>query len=808
MSSLDQPIPLNVMRLGNAPRQRAEICSIVALASACLLALLPASASAVANRAGDGELSPRLAALAKPAVHSAPPAAQAEELSLAASGPGSLLRRGNRVLVEGRFDHGAANEVGNLRAAGAKIVNVSPRYQTVTVAAKPAELSALSSIPHLAAATEVLAPIVHATGSAGPVTAATTPCFGAATSEGDEQLRAAQARAEFEVDGSGVKVGILSDSFNQDGSAATRQAEDVASGDLPGPGNPCGWTTPVSILEDFSDPEAADEGRGMAQIVHDLAPGASLSFATAFTGITAFADNIKALATAGAKVIADDISYFEEPFFQEGPVGVAVREVTEGGVNYFSSAGNNNLINGGRDIASWEAPQYRDSSGCPAALVGLSESLEDEGESGLEPTHCMDFNPSVGIDRTFRITLLKDETLIVDLQWAEPWEGVADDIDAYLLGPEGAVVAGSIEDNIAGSQQPFELVAWENETGAAANVQLVVNRYSGANDPRLKIALLQNGGGVTSTEYESSAGEDVVGPTIFGHNGAADAMSVGAIRYSATEAPEIFSSRGPVTHYFAPVNGVSPATELPSPETLLKPDVVATDGGANTFFGSCSGDAWRFFGTSAAAPHAAAVAALERDAAPAAEATAVNNAQRDGASTVGAFPPAAVGAGMIDAVAAIEELGVSPPAPGALPEPPPAPISCTSVEPEPEPEPKPKPLPTPQPPGNSGGGPTAKQNSNGVDRTAPSTFFRQRPAAIVRTAGRTARAAFRFGSNESGVSFLCKFDRSAFRLCRARTVRSFGLGRHVLRVKARDAAGNTDDTPAVYRFRVKRVEHP
>ena len=82
----------------------------------------------------------------------------------------------------------------------------------------------------------------------------------------------------------------------------------------------------------------------MAQIVHDLAPGAALDFATAFNGELGFAANIRALAAAGAKVIADDVAYLEEPFFQDGPVAVAVDEVAAAGVSYFSAAGNDNLI--------------------------------------------------------------------------------------------------------------------------------------------------------------------------------------------------------------------------------------------------------------------------------------------------------------------------------------------------------------------------------------------------------------------------------------------------------------------------------
>ena len=112
------------------------------------------------------------------------PREQARALSLAAEGPGSLLRDGNRVLVEVRFDHGAAAGVDDLRAAGAKIVDVSPRYQTVTVAAKPDELRTLSDVPRVAAATEVLTPFASAS---------TCPS-GAVVSEGDAQLHAEEAR--------------------------------------------------------------------------------------------------------------------------------------------------------------------------------------------------------------------------------------------------------------------------------------------------------------------------------------------------------------------------------------------------------------------------------------------------------------------------------------------------------------------------------------------------------------------------------------------------------------------------------------
>jgi len=797
---------------GTPPRRFTGALSLVALACACALA--PASAWGAASRPGDGDLSPRLAELAKPAVRSAPPGKQADALSVATQGPGSLVREGNRVLVEVRFDRGAAVGAGDLRAAGAKVLNVSPRYQTVTVAAKASELGALSSVPRVANVNEVLAPIVHGAGDPGPVSAAAVPCFGGATSEGDAQLRANLARAEFEIDGSGVEVGILSDSFDTDGGTERHQAEDVANGDLPGAGNPCGQTTPVTILEDLETPNASDEGRAMAQIVHDLAPGASLAFATAVKGDVVFAKSIEDLRDGGADVIVDDVAYFNEPFFQEGPISVAVSNVAASGVSYFSSAGNNNLKAGGKDIASWEAPQFRDSLGCPEELEVL----------GFETSHCMDFDPEEGAghsDDTFGITVKEGADLTVDVQWGEPWYGVEADLDALLLDSDGAplveklagksFLVGSTDDNV--DDVPAEIFTWTND-GPERVVQLALNRCagicnpaaSGAVTPRVKIALLQNGGGVSSTEYHEDLEGDIVGPTIFGHNGASDAVSTGAIRYNGGAAPEAFSSRGPVTHYFAPVVGKTPATSLGSPTVLEKPDIVATDGGANTFFGSCATGVWRFFGTSAAAPHAAAVAALEREAKPEASASDVKEAQLEGAAEVGVFGPDAVGAGMIDAVAALEWLGVASAAPGALPESPPTPFACEAEEPEAEPDPRIDEIENQIIAANPAA-PTQAASNDFRDRLAPRTAFRRKPPRVLRTPWRWGRAVFRFRSNEPRVAFLCQFDRKRYRSCGQRFVRWFRVGRHVLRVRARDAADNVDRTPAVYRFRVKRVSH-
>jgi len=214
-----------------------------------------------------------------------------------------------------------------------------------------------------------------------------------------------------------------------------------------------------------------------------------------------------------------------------------------------------------------------------------------------------------------------------------------------------------------------------------------------------------------------------------------------------------------------------------------------------------SGNYVRFQGTSMATPHVAGVVALVRAAAPGLSAQKDVEAVLDGAS---AIPTPTVGKrtateGIADACKAIAvatggNVGTDCP---------------TSSEPEPQPPgeggeaPPPVPIePVTETPNASSQGPNG---SSAASRVAPNTFIRRHPPRLLRTRRWVAWTVFRFGSNEAGVTFLCKFDRRRFRRCLRRTVRRFGRGRHVVRVKARDGDGDVDRTPAVFRFRVKRV---
>jgi subtilisin family serine protease len=749
-------------------------------AIACVFALLATADASPLGKKGGSPLSAPLEVLARPAVADRPAAVQADVLGLPAAGPGSLMREGDRVLITVRFAGGVAATAAELRRLRVRLVSVSAGTRTLTVAILPAQLPKVAAVPGVEAVWQARAPIVR------------TPedqCEGgAAISEGLAQLGVDDAREAFGLRGKGKTIGVLSDSFDTAAGTATDAEDDVLSGDLPGPFGTCSeQQIPVNVLDE-GPASGSDEGRAMLQIVHDLAPHAQLAFATAFESEESFAQNIERLARsvseggAGAEVIVDDVAWFEEPFFQDGPVAVAIENVTADGTTYLSAAGNDNLFDAeGSEIASWEAPAFRDSGGCPEAVEKLA---------GFNGTHCMDFIPDAGSDDTFGITVEPHEVLTVDLQWAEPWFGVSTDLDAFLLSAAGKLLSASFEENNGeeGTQRPVEILQWENASASSKTVQLAVNRFAGA-DPRLKFILLQNGGGVSAVEYPESGGSDVVGPTIYGHAGAESTIAVAAVPFNNSAKIESYSSRGPATHYFGPVEGTTPASPLGSPEELAKPDLAATDCGATTFFAFLSGGTWRFCGTSAAAPHAAAVAALVRQAKPSLPEQQVRDALIDTAVPVGTYPPEAAGAGLLDAFEAI----------GSLPGP---------IEGEDGPSGQVPPLEEPEEPSGGGTSQVVMPPSESLPTptpSLPSTSIVRHPPKLVRTETRAIRLVFRFASDQSDAIFLCKVDRIPYRTCSSRFVRRFGIGRHVVKVKARGATGLVDPTPAVFRLRVIAV---
>ncbi|HVV89115.1 MAG TPA: hypothetical protein VHB53_01355, partial [Solirubrobacterales bacterium] len=290
-------------------RHTSRLLALAPLLAALLLAV--DAPGAVAATGAGGALTPELARLAAPAIAAKPAPEQAAALGLPAEGPGSIVHEGERVVVEARFEAGALARLEALRAAGAKILVASRRYQTVALSVEPADLEAIAAVPGLTTVAPSRRPVFY--GAEGGVsTAAATSnglCEGGSViSQGLEQLNVPAARAAFGARGAGETIGVISDSFAsattsvEGGPIATTAHQDEVTNDLPGKASTCsGQQVPVRVIAEAPAPAPGgepltDEGRAMLQVIHDLAPHAELAFATALSSELEFARNIERLA--------------------------------------------------------------------------------------------------------------------------------------------------------------------------------------------------------------------------------------------------------------------------------------------------------------------------------------------------------------------------------------------------------------------------------------------------------------------------------------------------------------------------------
>jgi hypothetical protein len=866
-----------------SPRSRSSL-SIAALLGALVALLIPALAGA----AETALLSPPLATLSEPQIATKPEAAQDAAVGLPTSGAGSLTRSGDDVVVEVHFDHGAIAAIPRVKEAGARVIDAGRRYQTLALAIAPEDLEALAATPGVAALTAATVPRVAAVG--GPSAAAIASnglCEGGSViTQGLGQLKVDLARAKYGTRGAGETIAVLSDSFNSaspknENPVPTHAHEDEVSNDLPGPASTCsGQQVPVNVLVEaepgLEPSQYTDEGRAMLGVIHDLAPHAKLAFATGAPTEVSYALNIEKLAApvsaggAGADVIVDDLSYQTEPYFQNGPVAMAIKRVTEKGVMYFSAAANENLLNSaGEEISSWEAPGFRPSAACPTVVTTfLTDALASEGKGPYEP-ECMDFDPSGTVDTKFGITVQPEAPLSLYLQWAEPRFGVKSDLFAFLVaGPEGSEEILDEGGNNELGPEPVVGLAWKNKAAAQQEVRLVIARCGGTCNPDaekpnnvpLKFQLAEDGYGVADTEYPKGKVEgtiDTVGPTIYGHDGAAWVNTIAAVNWAesntAPKAPEPYSSRGPVTHYFGPVDGTTPAAKLTKPEVISKPDMTATDCASTTFFGEfVPGVGWEFCGTSEAAEHAATAAALMQQSNPFATPAQIVDAMESTATKFTVLnSPFEVGAGMVNADAAMAAVE------GSVVNDPPGYVVPSLEEEEKAPAPTVTITKGPKPLGNEnrptfeftsnrpvaftcqvdGGTPQAcaspyvvpsvlaegthgfvvtgtdAQGRKGasavygftVDAKAPKTTIVGHPNKVVKTAKQSVVAHFRLKANESPVTFYCQIDKEPLRICGRSFSHRFTEGKHAVRVRAKDEAGNLAEKQTVFHFRVKQI---
>lgn len=455
---------------------------------------------------------------------------------------------------------------------------------------------------------------------------------GAVTSQGDFAQSTDRLRAPFVVPGltgKGVTVGILSDSFNCLGGYAT----DQSTGDLP---------AGIVILEESPDctTYGSDEGRAMAQIIADVAPGANMAFYTASNGEADFANGILALAEAGARVIVDDVGYFQEPVFQDGIVAQAIDQVKAAGVAYFSAAGNegNN---------SFEGPFIN--SGVMGGLFKNDFLMNFDGTQATTTTELPITIPGHSISQ-------QPVTATIILQWDQPFANTG------KLGPGSNVSMHLCITNGNGTRlrcsffasgigfDPVQVVSITNLGLSDRHYGIQVAVRKGIPPGLVKIIYADDGAGGSIDQFQTHSG------TIQGHPGAAGAAAVGAAFYFNT--PKCGTTPAVAEPYSSwggdPILFDTDGRRLEQPDRRKKPDFVAPDGGNTTFFGGpfnnlvntsisqCedqiqSGTTYYpgFFGTSAAAPHAAGMAALMLEASPNATPDTILSAMRASGQDMG-----------------------------------------------------------------------------------------------------------------------------------------------------------------------------
>jgi len=386
------------------------------------------------------------------------------------------------------------------------------------------------------------------------------------TSEGDVAHRADVVRDTLGVTGAGVKACVLSDSVD---SLAALQA----SGDLP----------QVDVLAGQSGNPGTSEGTAMLEIVHDLAPGAELGFATATGGQAQFSKNILDLRASGCDVIVDDIGYIASPVFQDGEIAAAVDSVVADGALYFSAAGNSGNLNDGTS--------------------GVWEGDFDSAASDPTVGEFHDFGDGTSLNT------ITANTSLITLQWADPQGRSANDYDLYLLNAARDTVIAQSSEIQDGDDDPIEGLS---VTGNVTGGNLVVALFSGS--PRF--LHLNTWGGEIG---QATSGD------IFGHQAAEGAFAVAAVHQAtagggaftggAANPVEPFSSDGPRRVFFDAAGNPYTPGDFSSTGGVVrqKPDVAAADGVSTATLGRGFNP---FFGTSAAAPHAAAIAALMLEADP------------------------------------------------------------------------------------------------------------------------------------------------------------------------------------------------
>lgn len=410
--------------------------------------------------------------------------------------------------------------------------------------------------------------------------------------QGDRMILAEQARIRDGLDDTGITVGVISDSFNCLGGADSGQQQ----GELP---------SDIIVLQeaDCQNESAIDEGRAMLEVLYDVAPKAKLVFHTMGNNTTEFSQALNRVADSGAQIIVDDAVFFHEPMFQDGLAAQTIdRLVFERGIAYFSSSGN-------------------------AGLNSYQSAFVDSGSYplGVKQGVAHDFNPHPDkTDTCQSLTIGADVFTVLSLQWDQPaksisgGKGSASDLDVMVYEDPTCTrisqerVIGGSTDNLGAD--PIEVVGFDNKGNRQRKtVGLRILKVAGPAPGMLKYVLSGSSLPSEHPSIDEYRNNPKTITSAFGHANASGAFSVGAVEANHGKKP-------PQLSYYSSPGGLpilfdNKGNRLPEPIVRQHVDAVAPTNVNTSFFSKTRPDVEKdgkpnFTGTSAAAPHAAAVAAL------------------------------------------------------------------------------------------------------------------------------------------------------------------------------------------------------
>jgi hypothetical protein len=460
---------------------------------------------------------------------------------------------------------------------------------------------------------------------------------GSVDTEGDAILKADQVRSLLHVDGTGVRVGVISDGLKGVFATGCTTCQGVADGpiatrDLPaatGTRNAAGVLTAsrggitgqsFSANQDLEGlappsppcgfPGAGAEGTALLEIVYDIAPGAQLFFANFDTSM-AFKQAVNSLASQ-TDVVVDDIGFFGEPYDGTSDVSTNTAKALNSTTNpiraYFTSVGN--------EADEHYLGAYVDSGTDGRSIVGASGHLH----LFQSTTNTVDVL-GLGPQPYDNIELKAGGEVVIFLTWDDPFGGSTNDYDLFLVQEStGNVVASSTNKQCEGSRFPVECIDYTNETGVQGFFHIVIqNAGNRAAVKNLNMFLFE-------PECAQSGPLKLVPTRVERHNYNTVQSSIGA-QADSGGTPVSVVSVGAICSGSSQAIAVNPSCANDSEHTRIeffssngptvdgrtKPDVTAIDGVSTTGAGDFENP---FFGTSAAAPHAAGIAALLLQAAP------------------------------------------------------------------------------------------------------------------------------------------------------------------------------------------------